>query len=145
MEKRASQHRRLQEEQEPGQTQLSIEKESQHIQASILETSRQTELPLLSQMLYEWNATATPYPRESSLAELFEQQVLLRPEAIALVFEEQHLTYAELNRHANLLAHRLRTMGVGPETIVGLCLERCIVMIAGLLAILKAGGAYLPL
>ncbi|HZO73896.1 MAG TPA: non-ribosomal peptide synthetase, partial [Ktedonobacteraceae bacterium] len=89
--------------------------------------------------------TKTNYPRESSLAELFEQQVQHRPEAIALVCDERHLSYAELNHQANRLAYHLQRRGVGPEIVVGLCLQRSIAMIVGLLAILKAGGAYLPL
>jgi amino acid adenylation domain-containing protein len=77
--------------------------------------------------------------------ELFERQVETCPDAIAVVFEDQRLTYRELNRRANRLAHYLRKLGVGPEVLVGICVERSLEMIIGLLGILKAGGAYLPL
>ena len=79
------------------------------------------------------------------LHELFEEQAELAPEAVALVFEGAQLSYGELNARANRLAHRLRAQGVGPETIVGLCVERSFEMIVGLLGVLKAGGAYLPI
>ena len=97
------------------------------------------------QLLVEWNDTTTEYPTEQSIAELFEAQVTVSPDSVALVFEETSLSYGELNEVANRLAHHLRDLGVGPEVIVGLCLERGIEMIVSLLAILKAGGAYLPL
>ena len=77
--------------------------------------------------------------------QLFEQQVERTPEATALIFEDQELTYSELNARANQLAHHLIDLGVGPEVIVGVCLERSVALIVALLAILKAGGAYLPL
>jgi amino acid adenylation domain-containing protein len=96
------------------------------------------------QLLYGWNDTAVPVA-ESTLPELFEAQVIKTPEATAVVYEEQSLTYAELNRLANQLAHLLRERGVGPEVIVGICVERSLEMVVGLLGILKAGGAYLPL
>ena len=76
---------------------------------------------------------------------LFEQQVERSAEAIAVRYEEQQLTYAELNERANQLAHYLRALGVGPEVLVGICLPRSVELIVGLLGILKAGGAYLPL
>jgi amino acid adenylation domain-containing protein len=95
-------------------------------------------------LLYGWNDTAVPVA-ESTLPELFEAQVIKTPEAVAVVYEEQSLTYAELNRRANQLAHLLRERGVVPETIVGLCVERSLEMVVGLLGILKAGGVYLPL
>src|SRR5262249_21578059 len=72
-------------------------------------------------------------------------QVKLIPDAVALVFEDETLTYAELNRQANHLAHHLQRLGMGPEVLVGICLERSIEMVVGLLGILKAGGAYVPL
>jgi amino acid adenylation domain-containing protein len=96
-------------------------------------------------LLYELNDTATGYPRHSSLQELFEAQVEMWPESMALVFEKTELSYRELNQRANQLAHYLRELGVGPEVVVGLCLERSVEMIVGVLGILKAGGAYLPL
>ena len=95
-------------------------------------------------VLYEWNDTAHAIPA-ASLPELFAAQAADRPDAIAVVFEDTQLSYGELEARANQLAHYLRALGVGPEVIVGLCLERSLEMIIGLLAILKAGGAYLPL
>jgi amino acid adenylation domain-containing protein len=107
-------------------------------------------LPLLTeaerhQLLVEWNQTAVEYPRNLCVHELFEAQVERTPEAVAVVFEDRRLTYAELNRRANQLAHRLRKMGVQPDTLVGICVERSLEMVVGILGILKAGGAYLPL
>lgn len=97
------------------------------------------------QMLVEWNATERPYPRETPLAELVEAQVKRTPDAIAVVFEEQRLTYAELNKQANQLARELRKHGAGPDQLVGLCVERSAAILVALLAIVKAGAAYLPL
>lgn len=97
------------------------------------------------QLLVEWNNTRTGYPRDSCIHELFEVQAGRTPDAVAVVFEDRHWTYAELNRHANKLARHLRSLGVGRETLVGICAERCLELAAGLLAILKAGGAYVPL
>ncbi len=93
----------------------------------------------------EWNATARGYPPDKCVHELFEEQVERTPEAIALEFEGQSLTYRELNQHANQLSRHLKKLGVGPETLVGLCVERSPAMVVGLLGILKAGGAYVPL
>src|SRR5919107_75970 len=109
-----------------------------------------SELPLLSgaerhQLLSEWNDTATEYPRNRCVHELFEEQVELTPDAVAVVFEDEQLTYRELNRRANQLAHHLRTLGVGPEVLVGICVERSLEMVVGLLGILKASGTYVPL
>src|SRR5579859_2971774 len=111
---------------------------------------RLSELPMLSaaerqQLLVEWNATQVEYPQHLCIHQLFEQQVERTPEAVAVVFEDQQLTYAELNARANQLAHYLQGLGVGPEVIVGICVERSLEMVVGLLGILKAGGAYLPL
>jgi amino acid adenylation domain-containing protein/non-ribosomal peptide synthase protein (TIGR01720 family) len=108
------------------------------------------ELPLCSaadhrQLLTEWNQTVTDYSRNLCLHHFFEAQARETPEAVAVAFEEAKLSYTELNRQANQLANRLRRLGVGPEVIVGLCLERCPEMIIGVLGVLKAGGAYLPL
>ncbi len=97
------------------------------------------------QLLVEWNNTTTAYPHDQCLHQLFEAQVERVPEAIAVVFEDQALSYAELNARANQLAHHLRQLGVGPEVLVGVCMERSLEMVIGLLGILKAGGAYLPL
>src|SRR5215471_7515415 len=109
-----------------------------------------SDLPILTdaekhQLLVEWNNTATDYPHDACIHELFEEQVKKSPDAIAVVFEDQQLTYGELNRRANQLAHYLRKLGVGPEVLVGICMDRSLQMIIGLIGILKAGGAYVPL
>jgi hypothetical protein len=113
------------------------------------ETRRLGEIPLLTeteqQQLLAWNETATDYPRSKTIVDLFEQQVEKTPENIAVVFEEQQLTYLQLNQKANQLAHYLQSLGVKPEVKVGICLERSVEMVIGLLGILKAGGAYVPL
>ncbi|NER81866.1 MAG: AMP-binding protein, partial [Leptolyngbya sp. SIO1D8] len=111
---------------------------------------RVSELPLLSepeqhQLLVEWNQTQVEYPQESCIHELFAAQVEQTPDAIALVFKEQQLTYAELNRRANQVAHYLKKQEVKPEVLVGICVERSLEMVIGVLGILKAGGAYVPL
>jgi amino acid adenylation domain-containing protein len=97
------------------------------------------------QLLVQWNDTKTDYPQEVSVHELFEEQVERTPDAVAVVCEGEQLTYQELNRRSNQLAHHLRALGVGPEVAVGVCLERSLEMVIGLLAILKAGGVYVPL
>src|SRR2546423_8137100 len=108
-----------------------------------------SQLSLLSeaetkQLLYEWNDTHTAIP-SVCIHQLFEQQVELTPEAIAVIVEDEQLSYRELNRRANQLAHYLRSQGVGAETLVGLSMERSVEMVVGLLGVLKAGGAYVPL
>ncbi|HEY1856004.1 amino acid adenylation domain-containing protein, partial [Acidocella sp.] len=110
---------------------------------------RVADLPLLpaserQQLLVEGTATAD-YPRERCIHELFETQVEQAPDAVALVFEDQRLTYAELDARADRLAHHLRALGVGPDVLVALFLERSLDMVVGMLAVLKAGGAYVPL
>ncbi|MBR8831153.1 MAG: amino acid adenylation domain-containing protein, partial [Chlorogloea purpurea SAG 13.99] len=112
--------------------------------------ARVETLPMLTQsekyrLLRQWNCTHTDYPRDFCIHHLFEEQVSLAPDAVALVFEGQHLTYAQLNQLSNQLAHYLRDRGVKPEVLVGLCLKRSLDLIVGILGILKAGGAYLPL
>jgi len=97
------------------------------------------------QILVHWNATQTAYPHTACVHELFEAQVERTPEAIALIEGQRGLNYKQLNQRANQLAHYLRKQGVGPEVTVGLCLERSIEMVIGILGILKAGGAYVPL
>ena len=101
--------------------------------------------PELDQILVEWNNRKIDYPTDKCIHQLFEEQVENNPNAIAVVFEEQKLTYSELNSKANQLAHYLQKLGVVPETRVGICVERSLEMVVGLLAILKAGGAYVPL
>ena len=96
-------------------------------------------------IVHDWNRTQMQYPHERSLPELFEMQVARTPEAPALLFAEQTLSYGELNQRANRLAGKLRTMGVGPDVLVAIAVERSVEMVVGLLAILKAGGAYVPL
>ncbi|MCB0165297.1 MAG: amino acid adenylation domain-containing protein [Anaerolineae bacterium] len=98
-----------------------------------------------TRLLVEFNDTQTNYPVDHCFPQLFEQQVERTPQAIAVVYEGQQLTYQELNRRANQLAHYLRSLGIGSETLVGLHLERSLEMVVGLLGILKAGGAYVPL
>ena len=107
-------------------------------------------LPLLTeeqrqQLVVEWNDTTADYPVDLCVHQLFEAQVERTPDAVALVHEDTQLTYRELNQRANQLAHCLQQLGVKPETLVGLCVERSLEMIVGLLGILKAGGAYVPL
>jgi amino acid adenylation domain-containing protein/FkbM family methyltransferase len=102
------------------------------------------------QILYEWNATDVEYPaagsrREKCVHELFEEQVQKTPDAVALAFENDFLSYAELNRRANQLAYYLGRWEIGPEALVGMCMERSVEMMVGLLGILKAGAAYVPL
>ncbi len=109
-----------------------------------------SELPLLTeterhQLLVEWNNTRAEYPQDKCIHQLFEEQVRLTPDAIAVVFEGEQLTYRELNAKANQLAHYLQSWGVGPEVLVGLCVERSLEMVISLLGVLKAGGAYVPL
>ena len=108
------------------------------------------QLPLLTaaeqqQILFKWNDTQTEYPENLCFHQLFEAQVEQTPNAVAVVFQDRQLTYEELNRRANQVAHYLQKLGVKPEFKVGLCVERSPEMIIGLLGILKAGGAYLPL
>lgn len=113
-------------------------------------TQRLYELNILTesekyQLSVAWNDTAAFYPKEKCIHELFEEQVEKAPDATALTFNEQNLTYQELNEKANQLAHYLISQGVGPETLVGICIERSLEMVIGLLGVLKAGGAYVPL
>jgi amino acid adenylation domain-containing protein len=111
---------------------------------------RLSDLPLLceterQQLLMEWNGCKTDCPQDLRIHQLFEAQVERTPDAIAIVSELEQLTYRELNRRANQLAHHLRALGVGPEVLVAPCLERSLEAVVGLLGILKAGGAYVPL
>ncbi|MCG7410808.1 amino acid adenylation domain-containing protein [Paenibacillus sp. ACRRX] len=97
------------------------------------------------QLFEEWNSVSKPYLSNDMIHRQFEKQAAARPDAVAVVFEKQELTYAKLNNFANQLAHYLRKRGVGPETLVGICMERSVDMVIGILGILKAGGAYVPL
>ncbi|MBU2628905.1 MAG: amino acid adenylation domain-containing protein, partial [Proteobacteria bacterium] len=97
------------------------------------------------QILLDWNNTKTPYSPSECVYTLFENQVNQTPDAVAVVFENQTLSYQDLNQRANKLAHHLIRSGVGPEVLVGLYVERSLEMIVGLLGIMKAGGAYVPL
>ncbi|TBV09727.1 non-ribosomal peptide synthetase [Stutzerimonas kirkiae] len=113
-------------------------------------SQRIAELPLLSpeeqqQIIYDWNRTEANYPNDQCIHQLVEAQVEKTPDAVAVVFVDQELTYQELNKKANQLAHKLRGLGVGPDVLVGIAVERSLEMVIGLLAILKAGGAYVPL
>ena len=107
-------------------------------------------LPLLTQdenhqLLVEWNNTQADYPHNQCIHQLFEEQVQRTPNAVAVVYENQQLTYRELNSRANQLAHYLQSLGVGADVLVGICVKRSVEMVVGLLGILKAGGAYVPL
>ncbi|MEH2121099.1 amino acid adenylation domain-containing protein [Nostoc sp.] len=110
---------------------------------------RVSELALLTPaekaQLAEWNDTSVEYPQQQCIHQLFESQVERTPDAVAVVFESEQLTYYELNARANQLAQYLQKLGVGPEVLVGICTERSLDMVIGLLGILKAGGAYVPL
>ncbi|MGD1807088.1 amino acid adenylation domain-containing protein [Dapis sp. BLCC M126] len=109
-----------------------------------------TKIPLLkeaerNQLLVEWNDTAVEYPSDKCIHQLFEEQVEKNPDAVAVVFEQEQLTYQQLNAKANQLARYLQSLGVKPETLVGISIDRSLEMVIGLLGILKAGGAYVPI
>ncbi|WP_231638779.1 condensation domain-containing protein, partial [Paenibacillus sp. JCM 10914] len=108
------------------------------------------EISLLSvsenqQLLYDWNETKSPYSDDKPVHELFEEQAARTPGAEAVVFEDETLTYAEMNRRGNQLAHYLRQQGVESESLVAICMDRSADLIVALLGVLKAGGAYVPL
>jgi non-ribosomal peptide synthetase component F len=96
-------------------------------------------------LLVEWNQTETAPPSDLCVHELFEAQVKRTPDAVAVEFGHEHLTYRELNDRSNQLAYFLQKLGIGPEVLVGLCVHRSLEMIVGLIAVLKAGGAYVPI
>ena len=133
----------------------TIERMARHFQTlllAIVDDPAQSiaELPLLTaaerrQLLVEWNDTTADTPRDKCIHELFEEQAAKTPNAVALVFEDQQLTYTELNTRADHLAVHLQALGVGADMLVGICLERSLEMVVALLGIFKAGGAYLPL
>jgi amino acid adenylation domain-containing protein len=109
-----------------------------------------SRLPLLTdderhQILFEWNDTQIENEPSLCIHEVFEQQAAAKPHAVALVHKDEQLTYRELNERANKLAHHLRRLGTGPESLVGVCLERSAEAVVAILGVLKAGGAYLPL
>jgi len=132
----------------------SMERMILHYQQLLANIAANPDLPIADlamltaaereQLLVEWNETGLEYPKET-VVDLFEQQAERTPEAIAVEYLEQRLTYAELNQQANQLAHYLQELGVGPEVQVGICVERSLELVVSLLAVLKAGGAYLPL
>ncbi len=112
--------------------------------------TRIANIPLLlhterHQLLVEWNDTGADYPQNKCIHQLFEEQVEQTPDATAVIFDGKELTYQELNSHSNKLAHHFQKLGVSSEVLVGICMERSVEMIVGLLGILKAGGAYVPL
>ncbi len=133
----------------------TIARLGEHFQALLEGIAAQPEqrvgsLPLLApeerhHMLVEWNDTRSDYPADTCVHQLFEAQVEQTPDAVAVVFENQRLTYRQLNRRANQLARNLQEQGVGPENLVGVCMERSIEMVVALVGILKAGAAYVPL
>ncbi|HEY0605397.1 MAG TPA: amino acid adenylation domain-containing protein [Herpetosiphonaceae bacterium] len=133
----------------------TIERMARHFQtllASIVArpSAAIDRLPLLTsaeaqQIVIDWNRSAAEYPPEATIHGLIEAHSERTPEAVAVVFEQQMLSYAELNARANQLAHYLRTQGIGPESLVALCVERSPEMIVGIIGILKAGAAYVPL
>jgi natural product biosynthesis luciferase-like monooxygenase protein/FkbM family methyltransferase len=133
----------------------AIERLAQHFQVLLADIvnnpqKRVVDLQLLTALdeqllLRDFNDTVVDYDEELCLHTLFDAQVKRTPNQTALVFRDQQYTYSELNRRANQLAHYLKKLGVGPEVCVGICVERSLAMVVGLLGILKAGGAYLPL
>ncbi|MET0418531.1 MAG: AMP-binding protein, partial [Actinoplanes sp.] len=133
----------------------TVRRLSGHLGSVLTAVAYQPDLPIdavelltpaeRDQLLTEWNATAAPFPRAATIAELFEAQVSRTPGATAVVHGDGRVTYRDLNARANRLARRLQTLGVGPEKVVGVCLPPGTGLVVGLLAILKAGGAYAPL
>ena len=109
-----------------------------HLDVTAFDSSR------TAQLLVEWNDTQADYPEDLCVHQMFEAQVERTPDAVAVIFEDERLTYQELNARANQLATTCGH-GVGPEVLVGICMERSVEMVVGLLGILKAGGAYVPL
>ncbi|MEG4271929.1 MULTISPECIES: amino acid adenylation domain-containing protein [unclassified Microcoleus] len=132
-----------------------VKRLSQHFQALLESAVKNPEsaigqLNILSdrdrhQLLVEFNQTQKNYPKDKCVHQLFEEQADRTPDSIAVVFENQKITYRELNDRANRLAHHLQNLGVEPEAIVGICVDRSLETIVGMLGVLKAGGAYLPI
>jgi amino acid adenylation domain-containing protein len=133
----------------------TIERMSRHFQTLLEGIAIDPDQPIATlpimteperrQILFEWNDTAADYSKNKCIHELFEEQVDRTPDAIALEYQDKRISYRELNRKANQLAHYLISLGIGPEKLVGICVERSIEMVVGLMGILKAGGGYLPL
>ena len=119
--------------------QLAANPEQSIADVSLLSTAERRRL------VVEWNDTAAPYPHHQCLHQLFEAQAARTPDAVALTWEGDAVTYVELNRRANRLASYLHTLGVGAESLVGVCVERSVDMVVSLLGVLKTGGAYVPL
>ena len=116
--------------------------QAQHTAIRYIEVLPQAER---QQVLFDWNATQTDYPKNLCVHQIFEMQAKKTPEAVALEFDGDRLSYRELDSRANQIANYLRIRGVGPDILVGICMERSREMVVGMLAILKAGGAYVPL
>ena len=115
---------------------------------SPIHTSAQTRsvaCPERHRVLYEWNETKVEFPSDKCVHQLFEEQVAKTPDAVAVVYEDHHLSYGELNRKANQMAHYLRHLGVRPDDRVAIALERSVALIAAELAILKCGASYVPI
>ncbi len=133
----------------------TIERMAAHLQALLAAIVEAPDLPIAEldlltpadkhRLVHEWNSTLLPYPEERRLHELFEEQAATRPNAPALIFKNETLTYAELDRRANQVAAELRTRGAGPESLVAICHGRTPNLVAGILGILKAGAAYVPM
>ena len=133
----------------------AVEQIAQHLKTllegiAVNPEQRLSELPMLSdaerrQLLFEWNDTHREYPQQTCVHELFEQHATRTPDQTAAVFEDTEMSFAELNRKANQLAHYLQALGIKPDMRVGICLERSLEMLIGILGVLKAGGAYVPL
>ncbi|HRB21128.1 MAG TPA: amino acid adenylation domain-containing protein [Nitrosomonas sp.] len=133
----------------------TVERIARHFQNLLKNVVENPDIPLArlsmfeaheqKQLLHNWNATEANYPQGWCIHEIFETQTEQNPHAIAVVFEDQQLTYGQLNAKANQLARTLRVRGVGPEVSVGICVERSLEMVIGILGILKAGGAYVPI
>ncbi len=112
---------------------------------SRVEISEFARKSVRQQPLAAWNSTATPFPGDQCVHQLFEKQAALTPDALAVAFENSGLTYAQLNAKANQVAHYIRRAGVGPDVLVGISMDRSLDMVVGIYGILKAGGAYVPL
>jgi amino acid adenylation domain-containing protein len=133
----------------------TIERMLEHFQVLLAEAVADPDrpvsaLPLISeeerrQMVVQWNDTATDFPRDVCIHELFADRAADQPDATAVVFGDDRLSYRQLNEQSNQLAHHLRSLGVGPDVLVGIYAERSMEMVVGLLGVLKAGGAYVPL